>query len=140
MPQRYLEQVRKPGQTVNPLFRFLGVEVEHISPERAVLGLVMKDEFIQGAGVAAGGVLATLMDEAMAHAAIANLKEGEGTTTVELSVRYLKACRSGDALRAEARVAKRGNSLITVEGDITNGQGELTAKALASFMVLKKKG
>jgi uncharacterized protein (TIGR00369 family) len=139
VPQRYLEQVREPGQTVNPLLRFLGVEVEEISPERAVLSLVMKDEFIQGAGVAAGGILATLMDEAMAHAAIVHLKAEEGTTTVELSVRYLKACRLHDTLRAEARVVKRGGSLITVEGEVTNGQRDLTAKGLASFLVLKKR-
>ena len=36
MPKKYLEAVRKADQTVNPLFRFLGMEVETMA--HAVLG------------------------------------------------------------------------------------------------------
>ena len=55
--KEYLNKVRKPNQTVNPLFAFLGVEVESISAGKAVIRLPLRKEFLQGAGVVAGGIL-----------------------------------------------------------------------------------
>ena len=64
--KNYLSKVRGVDQTVNPLFQFLGVIVEEISPAKSVLRLPLKYHFRQGAGITAGGILATLADEAMA--------------------------------------------------------------------------
>ncbi len=71
MPEKYLEQIRLPEQSVNPLFHHLGIKVVELAPDKATLRLFIKPELIQGAGNAAGGVLAALLDEAMAHAVLA---------------------------------------------------------------------
>ena len=131
----YLDALRQPGQAVNPLFAFLGVEVEVIEPGRAVLSLTVKPELIQGAGVAAGGVLATLLDEAMAHAIIPTLAGDRRCATVELSTRYLAPVKKGQRLTAEARVVKAGKRIVFVEGSVENERGEAVARADASFMI-----
>ena len=60
-----------------------------------VLRLACKPEFVQGAGAVAGGVVAALADEAMAHVVLANLAEGQKTATIEMTVRYFRPVLTG---------------------------------------------
>ena len=113
--QEYLKKVQLPGQSVNPLFAFLGVIIEQISRERVVMRLPFRPDFIQGGGLIAGGIIATLADEAMAHAALANLNPGETTATIEMNIRYLKGCASGD-ITATASLIKKGRRVVHPAG------------------------
>jgi uncharacterized protein (TIGR00369 family) len=137
MPASYLEQVQAPDQRVNNLFRTLGVQVEGVAPDRAELAMTAHEDLLQGAGVLAGGVLATLLDEAMAHVVLANLGQGEHTATVELSVRYLRPVAAGDRLRAVAKVLKPGRRVFSVEAWVERQDGGVAAKAAASFLVVR---
>jgi uncharacterized protein (TIGR00369 family) len=138
MPQIYLKKVQEPGQTVNPLFAFLGIGFETLTREQVVLRLPFRHDFIQGAGVIAGGLMAALADEAMAHVVLANVSAGQNTATVEMNMRFLKAAARGDMLAA-ATLVKRGRRIITVQADVTDAGGQVLAQAGASFMVLEKK-
>lgn len=138
MPQAYLLQVQMKGQQVNPLFSFLGAAVELISKEKVILRLPFQHSFIQGAGAIAGGIMATLADEAMAHVVLANLNTGETTATIEMNIRYLTSAARGD-MAAEATVIKKGRRVITVKADILNEKGHILAQAGASFMINEKK-
>ena len=135
MPQSYLDAVRQQGQTVNNLFAFLGIIVDTIEPDRAVLRLPFRPALTQGAGMVAGGVLATLLDETMAHAVLGGNEPGQRTTTVDLSVSYLRAVKSGSDLTCEARVIKRGGRVLFVEASATSDDREV-ARATASFLLL----
>jgi uncharacterized protein (TIGR00369 family) len=135
MPQAYLDAVRQPGQTVNNLFAFLGIAVDTLEPDRAVLRLPFRPELTQGAGMVAGGVLATLLDETMAHAVLGGNGPGQRTTTVNLSVSYLRAARPGSDLTCEARVVKRGGRVLFVEATASSDNREV-ARATASFLLL----
>jgi uncharacterized protein (TIGR00369 family) len=136
MLKEYLTLMRTDARRVNPLFGFLGVEVEEISKEKAVLKLPLKREFIQGAGVVAGGVMAALADEAMAHVIIANLEDHQSTTTIEMNLRFFRPIIKGE-MKAVARVVKKGKKVVTVTADVLSGKGELLAQAGASFMVVE---
>jgi uncharacterized protein (TIGR00369 family) len=138
MPQVYLKKLQEAGQTINPLFNFLGVNIEFISKEKVILRLPFQHGFIQGAGVIAGGIMATLADEAMAHVVLANLNAGENTATIEMNIRYLKATAKGDII-AEAVLIKKGKRVVTVQADIIDDKRQLLAQAGASFMVIEKK-
>jgi uncharacterized protein (TIGR00369 family) len=136
--QEYLKKVQQPGQTVNPLFAYLGVAVDEISPGRTVMRLPFRPDLIQGGGMIAGGIIATLADEAMAHAALAALSPGETTATIEMNIRYLNACSSG-TLTATAAVVKKGRRVMTLRAEITDDAHQTIAQAGASFIVLSKK-
>ncbi len=135
MPHSYLDAVQAPTQKVNPLFAFLGVEVVSIAPDRAVLRLEVKPELIQGAGMAAGGILATLLDEAMAHAVLAGNKPGELTSTVDMNVSYYRPVNKHTTLTCEARVTKRGSRVVFAEAIIRHN-GHETARATGSFLMV----
>ncbi|WP_419786100.1 PaaI family thioesterase [Pseudodesulfovibrio sp.] len=139
MSSDYLQKVREPGQEVNRLFAFLGVEVVEMEPERAELRLVVKDELLQGAGMAPGGIMATLMDEAMAHAVLAGNKPGEMTSTVDMSVSYLRPAGRGAVLTCEAWVVKRGGRVVFAEATLA-ADGRESARAKATFMLLGQRG
>ncbi|MCJ2166024.1 MULTISPECIES: PaaI family thioesterase [unclassified Pseudodesulfovibrio] len=135
MPKTYLEAVRLTEQTVNPLFAFLGIQVKTIEPDRAVLCLPFRPELMQGGGLVAGGILATLLDEAMAHAVLGGNRPDQRTTTVNLSVSYLRPVHCGQDLTCEARVAKRGSRMLFVEATALADQREV-ARAAGSFLLL----
>lgn len=136
MTAEYLKAVQQPGQQVNRLFRHLGVNITHLDQQAAVLQCDIGEELLQGAGVLAGGILATLADEAMAHAVLARLQPQQRTATVEMSVRYLRPVHAGDVATARAWVLKQGRSIATAEAEVRDSQGRLAVKAAASFMVL----
>lgn len=134
----YLDEVLRPDQTVNPLFNYLGIRLLRADESGAELTLPFRPELIQGGGLVAGGVLATMLDEAMAHAAIARLasRQGAHTATVDMHIRYLRAARPGTDLRAEARVVKPGSRVLFVEASVTDPEGRALAEGDAAFLVL----
>lgn len=136
MVSRYLDAVREPGQTVNPLFSFLGVALKQVGPDKAVLELPFRPEFIQGAGAVAGGVMAALADEAMAHVVMANLEDGQRTATIEMAVRYFRPALK-DGLTAVAVLVNKGRRIISAEVVVTDARNRQVAKASGSFFVLE---
>lgn len=139
MPQQYLDNVLKPGQAVNPLFAFLGVVPRSIGRDKAVLELPFRPEFVQGGGVMAGGLLAALADEAMAHVVLANLEPGRKTATVEMSVRYFRPVLEG-RLTATATLVHAGRRILSAEALVEDAKGRLAAKVSGSFFVIEPKG
>ncbi|BCS88888.1 PaaI family thioesterase [Pseudodesulfovibrio sediminis] len=135
MPQTYLEAVRKPNQSVNPLLAFLGMIVNEVDKDRAMLTLPTRPELIQGVGVVGGGILATLIDETMAHAILGGNKSGERTTTIDMNISYLRAVKAGEQLSCEARVAKRGSRVIFVEAIARTGDREV-ARGTGTFLAI----
>lgn len=139
MPQEYLSEVQKAGQAVNPLFRFLGVEILEISQEQTVLHLRFRPEFIQGAGVVAGGVLAALADEAMAHVVLANLPPGRRTATIEMSMRFFRPVHES-GLTARARLVNPGRRILSVEALLFDDRQRQVAKGAGSFFIIEGEG
>lgn len=135
MPQEYLKKVHAPDQAVNPLFAFLGVEVVEITSDRAVLCLSIKPELVQGAGFAAGGILAALLDETMAHAVLGGNPPGQLTSTVDMNVSFLRPVNKHAELVCEARVTKRGKRIVFTEAVVRSG-GHEVARATASFLMV----
>ena len=91
-------------------------------------------------GVAHGGVLMTLLDVAMAHAA-RSLHAGEpdhgpGVVTIEMKTSFM---RPGEGrLSAQARLLHRSATLAFCEGSVFGADGHLCAHATATFKYLRK--
>lgn len=136
--QQYLEAVCCVGQHVNPLFRFLGACVRVAEQGRCVIDLPVSHNLTQGGGLVAGGILATIADESMAHAVISLLEDGQRTVTTEMNIRYLRAtdAESPGTLISSATVIKPGRHVMTAEAEIHDSKGRLLAIAGGSFFVM----
>lgn len=69
------------------------------------------DFFFQAEKIIQGGATATMLDFAMAFAALASIPDGQSVTTVNLNIAYLRAAKAGK-LRAIGEIERRGRSLI----------------------------
>ena len=118
-----------------PFARLLGIEVESVEPGHAVLTMPIRDDLKQNHGIAHGGSIAAVIDSAMAIAIMPLLAENEKTTTVDLTIHYMRPLTGGTA-RASARVVRAGRRIITVSAELFDEHGKLAATALSTYLRL----
>lgn len=78
-----------------------------------------------------GGIVATLLDEAMAHAAIA---AGIRAVTGRLEIRFRKAAPIDQPLVAEGRVEGRRGRLLTLSATVSGEDGTVYAEGQGRFV------
>jgi len=98
--------------------------------------VVMKvtEQLKQFYGNVHGGVLAGLLDSAIAVAVNERLDSSEGASTVELKLNYLRPVNEG-TLWAEGKIIQKGRRIIVGQGEIKDDSGNLVAFGTATFMV-----
>lgn len=83
-----------------------------------------------------GGYHATLLDSCMACAVQSTLEAGQGYTTIELKVNYLRALTDQvGPVRAEGKVIQVGRQIGTAEGRLYDASGRLYAHATTTCLV-----
>jgi uncharacterized protein (TIGR00369 family) len=112
----------------------LGISIESIEDDHAVLTMPFKEELVTMGDVIHGGAISTLVDTAATVAAWATdeVPESPAGATVALSVNFASAARSVD-LRAEARVIRRGRQLSFIEAEARDPEGKLVAHGIATY-------
>lgn len=96
----------------------LGVVVTHAEAGRATVRQLVAPDMANGLGVAQGGFVFALADQAFACAANSVL---EGTATVDASVSYISPARVGDELVAEASVSYSDGRRVVVDVTVSAG-------------------
>ena len=96
--------------------------------------------FFNPLGTIHGGWTATILDSAMACAAHSTLKVGEGYTTLEMKLNYVRPVmpESGE-VRCEGRLIHRGGTIATTEGRLLDAQGKLLAHGTETCMIFGAK-
>ena|SRR5688572_29226919 len=121
-----------------PFAKFLGIELESIEPGRATMSLQIREELKQNVGVVHGGVVASLIDSATAFAILPLLKDDERTTTVDLTISYLRPLING-RISATAKVVREGGRIVVLSAELHDDQGNLAATALSTYIKLTRK-
>ncbi|MEO8658728.1 MAG: PaaI family thioesterase [Bryobacteraceae bacterium] len=86
-------------------------------------------------GIIHGGILSTILDEAMSKAVTAS---GTQALTGELRVRFRHHVAPGEELHIRGWIVERTRRLIRTEGSMLAADGVERAHAWAVFLVLKK--
>jgi uncharacterized protein (TIGR00369 family) len=120
-----------------PFAKMLGIKLDSVEPGDATLSLKIRDDFKQNAGVVHGGVIASLIDSATAFAIVPLLNPEERTTTVDLTISYLRPLVAG-IMVARAKVLRAGQRLIVVSAELFDDGGNLAATALSTYIRLPK--
>jgi uncharacterized protein (TIGR00369 family) len=90
-------------------------------------------------GTVHGGYAATLLDSAVGCAVHSRLKPGQGFTTLELKVSYLKAMTEDTGpVRAEGVVVSLGRRAGFAEGKLTDVAGRIYATATSTLLVFER--
>ena len=118
-----------------PFVEELGMELQAMGDGRATLTVDLRDAHLNSWEVAHGGVMMTLLDVAMAHAARSLLHgrtaDGPGVVTLEMKTSFMRPGLG--RLRAEGVLLHRATTLAFTEGSVFNEAGELCAHATATF-------
>jgi uncharacterized protein (TIGR00369 family) len=119
----------------------LGMQLEDVEPGRVTFTATARADFGNPQQTLHGGITATLLDSAMTCAVVSMLPAGVGTTTIDLSVHYLRAVPlDARVLRAEGVVVHVGRRLATANGTLTDEHGRVVATATTACMVLDGEG
>jgi 1,4-dihydroxy-2-naphthoyl-CoA hydrolase len=122
-----------------PLARLLGIEVVSVTPDLVIGELKVREDICTRPAVLHGGAYMAFADTIGAVATVANLKEGETTTTIESKTNFFAAVPLGDTARAECTPLHKGRTTMVWQTRITRGDGKLAAIVTQTQMVLAKR-
>lgn len=119
-----------------PFVDELGLELWAFGEGRSELQLALEAQHMNSYLVAHGGVLMTLLDVAMAHAARSvNGDDGPGVVTIEMKTSFMRAAEG--RLRAAGLLLHRTATMAFTEGSVFNEAGALCAHATGTFKYIK---
>jgi uncharacterized protein (TIGR00369 family) len=135
----YLKAVferKLPAPPIAATLDFTGVEVEE---GRAVFVGQPAEFLYNPIGVVHGGYAMTILDSAMGCAVQSMLAAGEGYTTLETSVNFVRPITIDTGrVRCEGKVLHRGGRVATAEGKlISESTGRLLAHGTTTCLVMK---
>ena len=101
-----------------------GIESLEAKDGHATARMPLRDEHMNGLGIAHGGAIYTLADMVLGAASNSH---GYPAVALSASIHFVKSARAGDVLHADARELHRGRRVSSYEIRITNNAGELVA-------------
>jgi uncharacterized protein (TIGR00369 family) len=122
-----------------PFVQQLGLTLHAIGDGEAELRLSVAEPHLNSWRVAHGGVLMTLLDVAMAHAARSVHRDqpdlGPGVVTVEMKTSFM---RPGEGeLRCVGKLLHRSTTMAFCEASVFGADGKLCAHATGTFKYLR---
>ena len=107
---------------------------EQDNVNRKIVGrFVLGERYQGGAGFAHGGIIATLLDEAMGK--VCRFREVRAVTA-ELTVEYLKPVKVADEIIVEgSETGLKGRNLF-LTGEIRNAAGDVLARGRGRFVII----
>lgn len=118
----------------------LGGHISAIDPDNNWIELSFNpgEFFFQAERIIQGGATATMLDFAMAFAALAVVQDDQSVTTVNLNIAYLRAAKAG-RLRAIAEIERRGRSLIFTRARLVQDDDTVVATGTSTLSVIAQR-
>jgi 1,4-dihydroxy-2-naphthoyl-CoA hydrolase len=121
-----------------PFAKLMGISVVSVDLNRVVGELIVREDLCTRPAVLHGGAYMAFADTIGAIATVANLKDGETTTTIESKTNFFAAVPLGDTARAECTPLHKGRTTMVWQTKITRGDGRLCGLVTQTQMVLKR--
>jgi len=117
----------------HPFGDLIGLEFTALEPGTSRCELEVNDRLLNPHGVLHGGVLYSMADTGMGGALYTRLEEEETCATVDVTIRYLKAVRSGRIV-CDTEVVHRSGRLATLRSRLTR-DGKIVATATGTYSI-----
>ena len=114
-----------------PFSAHLGMRVERAEAGEAVVSVELRPHMLNNHDAGHGGVLMTLLDIAMANAALSKIDYTREVVTVDMNVGFMAA--SSGKLVATGRAVGGGRSICFCEARVLDETGRLAAQAMGTF-------
>ncbi|MEV7044548.1 PaaI family thioesterase [Amycolatopsis sp. NPDC051061] len=121
---------------IMPIAATLGFRLAEIDRGHAVLTGELGEHLYNPIGMVHGGVAATLLESAAGYAVQTTVPVGNGYTTLDLSVHYLRPLSADlGPIRAIGTVLNRGRRTALAHAEVRDGNDRLLAHATSSCMI-----
>ncbi len=125
-------------EALSDYFALLGLRLLDLEPGYACMELPFRRDMTHSGGVVQGGLITTLADSSIAHAALAALDgQSQATSTLELKINFIRPATNGP-FTSRARLIHLGRRTAVGEAEITDERGRLIAKCMASLLLLPR--
>jgi acyl-CoA thioesterase len=130
---------QQPFPAEIPFLHDLGVEFHGMADGRAEIALTLQPRHMNSWHVTHGGVVMTLLDVVMAHAARSVRDAADhgapGIVTVEMKTSFMRPCVG--KLMATGHLLHGTRSMAFCEGSVRDESGALCAHATGTFKLLR---
>lgn len=114
----------------------MDIELVEVDEGRVVFVGRPSARYLNPVGTIHGGWAATILDGAMAYCVHSTLKAGEGYTTIEMKINYVRpVLPSTGIVRCESKLIHRGSRTATSEGRLFDERGRLLAHGSETCMI-----
>ncbi len=121
-----------------PYFYLLGMRVVELAPGHSKVELDLDRKHLNPFGAIHGGVYSSLIDTAAYWAAYCELDEGDGYTSLDVSVSNLAMAKTGKLIACGASI-KIGRSICLCEATVKDCGGATLAHGTSKLMILDGK-
>src|SRR5579863_5465497 len=119
-----------------PFAAFMGMKITHLSKDKVVAEMPVREELNNRFGALHGGAVMALADNLGGTATMANLPEGGRTATIESKTNFFAGIPVGDTAHAECTPLHRGRTTMVWQTRITRNDGRLCALVIQTQIVM----
>ena len=123
-PQTVADRAAEAMMKGDSAARMLGITLDSVSPGRACMSMVVRDDMLNGHGICHGGIIFALADTAFAYACNSR---NERTVALSCVINFTTSGAPGDALSAVAQETSLGNRTGVYDVEIKNQSGKVVA-------------
>ena len=114
-----------------PFLEMIGSRITQEADGVAVIELALRPDLLNNHGGGHGGVVMSLLDSAMANAALSKLDYSREVVTIDMQIAFMRPAVG--RLKATGRAIGGGRSICFCEAVIEDESGQVTAKSMGTF-------
>jgi uncharacterized protein (TIGR00369 family) len=114
-----------------PFLELISARRESVGKGVAVVAVELRPDLLNNHGGGHGGVVMTLLDSAMANAALGLVDFAREVVTIDMHVGFMRP--ASGRLVATGRTTGGGRSVCFCEAELVDGTGAVVAKAMGTF-------
>ena len=125
-------------QLLDTLFPgLMGVKLRELTPERVVAQMEVRADLCTAGGILHGGAYMAFADTLGAVGTLANLNEGQRTTTTDSSTKFIAGAKLASTVTGTCVALHRGRTTHVWQTTVTNAEGKLCAVVTQTQLVLQ---
>jgi uncharacterized protein (TIGR00369 family) len=135
-----LEMMKRGDVPTTPITRFMNFSLETVERGHVVFAMSPHEDLYNMIGSVHGGIITTLMDNALGSAVQSVLPAGRVATTMDLHTRFHRPVTAATGkVFADARVVHAGRRTATSEAHLIDANGTVYATGSSTLMILEDK-
>ena len=129
-----LEEQRKIYEN-SPFNNYLGIKLEALEEGSVIYTLEINPSHLNVNQGVHGGVYFSILDSVMGATIRSIVKQP--IVTINMSINFFAPANNNDTMKATAKILQRGRSIVTAEGFLENSEGQLLAKSIGTFKLIR---